>query len=165
MVIINKDTEQFIKKLKIEVVVRIIISTLLFIGLFITLFIFQKREWQTLFVVLLSILSTLYFAYLLFVLTQYIRKINTYDKFISNMKHSSKIANDVIVLNKEKDTYTLGFKVKVYSVKEIDTNKEFLIYIDEFHKDELIINKTYMVITYHSVLIEYEEKNNETPSE
>ena len=165
MVITNKDTEQFIKKLKIEVVVRIIISTLLFIGLFITLFIFQKREWQTLFVVLLTLLSTLYFAYLLFVLTQYVRKINTYDKFISNMKRSSKIANDVIVLNKEKDTYTLGFKVKVYSVKEIDTNKEFLIYIDEFHKDELIINKTYMVITYHSVLIEYEEKNNETPSE
>ena len=165
MVIIDKDTEQFIKKLKIEVVVRIIISTLLFIGLFITLFIFQKREWQTLFVVLLTLLSTLYFAYLLFVLTQYVRKINTYDKFISNMKRSSKIANDVIVLNKEKDTYTLGFKVKVYSVKEIDTNKEFLIYIDEFHKDELIINKTYMVITYHSVLIEYEEKNNETPSE
>ena len=165
MVIINKDTEQFIKKLKIEVVVRIIISTLLFIGLFITLFIFQKREWQTLFVVLLTLLSTLYFVYLLFVLTQYVRKINTYDKFISNMKRSSKIVNDVIVLNKEKDTYTLGFKVKVYSVKEIDTNKEFLIYIDEFHKDELIINKTYMVITYHSVLIEYEEKNNETPSE
>ena len=165
MVIIDKDTEQFIKKLKIEVVVRIIISTLLFIGLFITLFIFQKREWQTLFVVLLTLLSTLYFAYLLFVLTQYVRKINIYDKFISNMKRSSKIANDVIVLNKEKDTYTLGFKVKVYSVKEIDTNKEFLIYIDEFHKDELEINKTYMVITYHSVLIEYEEKNNETPSE
>lgn len=165
MVIIDKDTERFIKKLKIEVVVRIIISTLLFIGLFVTLFIFQNRKWQTMFVILLTLLSTLYFAYLLFVLTQYLRKIRAYDKFVSNMKHSSKIANDVIVLNKEKDSYTLGFKVKVYFVKEIDNQKEFYLYIDEFHKDELKINKTYSVISYHSVLIQYEEKNNETHTE
>ena len=161
MVIINKDSELLIKKLKIEVVVRIIISTLLFIGLFITLFTFQKREYQTLFVVLLTLMATLYFGYILFVITQYLTKFKSYSRFVNHLKHSSKVMNDIIVLKREKDTHVFGFGVKVYSVKEIDDNKEFYLYIDEFHKEELEVDKKYQITSYHSVLIEFEEKEDE----
>ena len=161
MLIINKDSELLIKKLKIEVVVRIIISTLLFIGLFITLFIFQKREYQTPFVILLTLVATLYFGYILFVITQYLTKFKSYSRFVNHLKHSSKVMNDIIVLKREKDTHVFGFGVKMYSVKEIDDNKEFYLYIDEFHEEELEVDKKYQVTSYHSVLIEFEEKKDE----
>ena len=165
MVIINKDTEELIKKLKIEVVIRIIIASVLFVGVLIFMFIIQKREWQTMVTVVLTIVSTLYFAYILYVITQYLRKIKAYEKFVTAQMHSSKIGNDIKVLAKEKDTYVIGFRAKVYSVREIDSHKDFYLYIDEFHKDELIVDKVYAVITYHSVLIEYEEKKDEVTSE
>ena len=160
MVIIDKEVDKLIKKLKTEILIRIIISSVIFISLAVLLFIFQKRDFQIFYIVLLTVLFTLFFAYTLFVITQYVRKVSSYEKFIKNSRHSSKLMNDVLVLSKEKNSTVFGIETKTYTVVEVDTERVFYLHIDEFHKDELEVNKKYQVISYHGLVTEYEEKEN-----
>ena len=158
MVIVDKDVDKLIKKLKVEIAIRIIVSSIVFLVTTILIFIFQRRVYQIIYVVLLNVLFTLFFAYTLFVLTQYIRKVSSYENFIKNSRHSSKLMNDILVLKKEKNSPVFGIETKTYSVIEVDTERLFYLHIDEFHKDELEANKKYQVVSYHGIIMEYEEK-------
>ena len=159
MEIINDKTNEILKRMKREIFIRLLSSSIIFVASVVLLFIFQSRKYQILFIILLGTITSVFLAYLLFVITQYIQKRKAYRKFLLNVKRSSKTINDIEVLSEEeKHVHVMGIETRVYKVKELDTKKEFNIYIDEYHKDKLNVEEKYEIVTYHGFLLSYERK-------
>lgn len=156
----SKETLLDLKRMKRDVLIRILLSSILYIALMTLCFIFQNRKYQILFTIIIGLLTVLTFAYILFVLVELNTKRRSYLTLVNNINKSNHILNDVLVLTKEeKKEHVLGLEVTIYKVREIDTKKEFQIYIDEFHNDELIVDKVYQVETYHNFVIAYKENS------
>lgn len=159
MEIINDKTNEILKRMKREIFIRLLSSSIIFVAFVVLLFIFQSRKYQILFIILLGTITSVFLGYLLFVITQYIQKRKAYGKFLLNVKRSSKTINDIEVLSEEKKhVHVMGIETRVYKVKELDTKKEFNIYIDEYHKDKLNVEEKYEIVTYHGFLLSYERK-------
>lgn len=159
MEIINHKTNDVLKRMKSEIFIRLLSSSILYIAIVVLVFIFQSRRYQLLFVILLGLSTSVFIGYFLYVLTQYILKRKSYKKLIDNINKSNRVLNDVIVTSfNHKRIHVMGIEVSVYNVKEIDTKREFMVYIDEFHNDELKVDKQYEIATYHGFLISYEEQ-------
>ena len=156
----NKETFADLKKMKRDVLIRILLSSILYVGLMTLCFIFQNRKYQILFSILIGLPTVLFFAYFLFVLVELNAKRRAYKTLVLNIEKSNHILNDVLILGKEEKTeHVLGLEATIYKVKEIDSKKEFQIYVDEFHNVELETNKVYEIETYHSFLIGFKENN------
>ena len=156
----SKETLLDLKRMKRDVLIRILLSSILYIALMALCFIFQNRKYQILFTIIIGLLTVLTFAYILFVLVELNTKRRSYLTLVNNINKSNHILNDILVMTKEeKKEHILGLEVTIYKVREIDTKKEFQIYIDEFHNDELTIDKVYQVETYHNFVIAYKENS------
>ena len=160
MIIIDNNTNKIVKKMRQEIFIRLLISSFIYVSVVVISFIFQKRDNQLLFVILLTISSVLLFSYLLFVITQYIVKTNSYEKLLKKIAVSHKTTSKVFIRNKQDHTsHVLGIENKVFFGDDLYSKKGMFVYIDEFHNEELEINKTYEITTYRGFLIEAKEIN------
>ena len=157
--LIDKNTLEELNKEKGKFIIRFLIAFFLGGGLATILFIFQNPKLPLLFSILIALVLTVMFGYILFVFTEYCIPYKNYKKIVKNSYQSSHISNDVEVIEiKEKSQHYLGIEIRVVAVKEIDEGKELYVYIPVDKDNPLEVNKKYVVETYHSFLIGYVEK-------
>ena len=157
--IINQTSIDLLKKRKRPILICIIISIVITIALIVPLFFLASREYKFLFIILLTTISTMEASFVLYICAVSLVPLNKYIKLstlsLSGGKYLTK--GQVTSIN-EKVTHYRGvaaFEIKVKDLEE--ENKEYIFYVEQNHIEGFEVDKTYMFITYQSLITGYEE--------
>lgn len=157
--IINETSTNALKKKKRPILICIIISIVLTIGIMVPLFLFASREYKFLFIILSTIISTFEASFVLYICAVSLVPLQKYIKLSTLSLSGGKYLTKGCITNiNEKVTHYKGVAVYEIKVKDLEEeNKEYIFYIEQTHKDEFALNKTYSFLTYQSVIVSYEE--------
>ena len=151
---------RILKQYKKEILIRFLIASAIYLFGVALVFIFKTREAMYLLPIILGIWTMFYSGYLFYFIFMYVRnyrgnlhfikKINNSDQDFKEY-HAKAIDVDSIVYNM--------YGVFCHGVKflDLDTKKEFSIFLPMENLSEFSENGVYHLKTYLSVLVSYEE--------
>ena len=157
--LINSQTINDLKKSRRNIILCIIISLALAIAIIVPLFFLATRELKYLFVVILTIVSTLEASFVLYVTVVYLVPLNNYIKQCELSLVGSKfMTKGKVVEIAEKITHFKGIAVREIKVMDLEEeNKEYKFYVEQTSYDSFIKDKTYSFVAYQSLITSYEE--------
>lgn len=157
--LINSQTINDLKKSRRNIILCIIISLALAIAIIVPLFFLATRELKYLFVVILTIVSTLEASFVLYVTVVSLVPLNNYLKQCELSLVGSKfMTKGKVVEIAEKITHFKGIAVREIKVMDLEEeNKEYKFYVEQTSYDSFIKDKTYSFVAYQSLITSYEE--------
>ena len=157
--LINSQTVNDLKKSRRNIILCIIISLAIAIAIIVPLFFLATRELKYLFVVILTIVSTLEASFVLYVIVVSLVPLNNYLKQCELSLAGSKfVTKGKVVEIAEKITHFKGIAVREIKVMYLEEeNKEYKFYVEQTSSDSFIKDKTYSFVTYQSLITSYEE--------
>ena len=151
-----------LKKENYKLVLLYLIPTLVYIGVVVLLFVYSSRAVKSVFPIILSIVSTLYFTYILFLSFIPLKEHVSYMKMCKEASMGTIFESDVeLVSIDEKSTTIRGVACFGLHLKETDEKSDLVRFVPIEYKDNFVIGNKYIIRSHHQVVIAYEEKQNE----
>lgn len=145
-------------KLQKKVYCRLVIISVIFVILVALLLIFQNRTLANLFIVLLSLLTTLYLCYVLIEYKEVLLPIKNYKKEIARSLKLHLLSNTLIFAFKDEKFKTYQ-NIKCWQLHFIDAenkDKKRILYVP-IDEEINLSKKAYSVRSYHNFIASIEE--------
>lgn len=160
--LVGKEKLIELKKDNIKIILLYILPTLAFAGVVALFFIFSNRNLRTLFPILLAIITTIYFVYILFLSVIPVKQHVSYMKMCKESLSGTKFENRVFCKEiEEKETTVRGVSCLGIHFLEADEKQEIVRYVTYDNKNVFEVNKSYKIHTHHQIVVAYEETGNE----
>ena len=156
--LVGKQKLTELKKDNFKFILLYLIPTLVYAGVVVLLFVFSSREVKSVFPIILSIVSTLFFTYILFLSVIPLRNHLSYMKMCKEASIGTIFESDVIFTGFVENTMTVrGVLCVGLNIKEIDEKTDLIRYVPIEYKNLFVINHKYKIHSHHQVVIAYEE--------
>lgn len=160
--LVGKQKLTELKKENYKLILLYLIPTLIYIGVVVLLFVYSSRAVKSIFPIILSIISTIYFTYILFLSVIPTKEHLLYMKMCNEASVGTIFESDVTLVRIEEKTTTIrGVLCIGLYFNEIDEGDDQLRFVPIEYKDNFIVNHRYTIRSHHQVVIAYEEKEDE----
>lgn len=160
--LIGKDKLTQLRKDNYKFVLLYLLPTLAFAGVVTLLFLFSSRNLKSVFPIILSIVTTLYATYILFLSVIPFRTHLTYMNMCNATIYSTLFESDVRVTSIEDKVTTLrGVQCYAIHFEEIGEENLIIRFIPTEYRDLFVVDKAYKIRTHHQVIVAYEEYSDE----
>ena len=162
LILFGKEKLKELDKENYKYVLLSVLPTLVFVTIVVLLFVFSTRELRRVFPIILSIVSTIYATYILYLSFVSLRKHLAYRKKCKEASQKSVVECDATVLKIEEKATTID-KICCYGVHFllIDENEEAIRYVPTSDISLFEEGKTYIIRILHQFVVGVEEKKND----
>ena len=155
--LINQENTKTLKKSRKYIFISIIISLVIFAAIVVPLFFLVNRNTKYIFNVVLTVLSTVEGAFIVFMLAVSLFPLNHYIKICDLSVHGNKFSTTGRVKEiSNKITHYRGVAVKEITVVDIEEHKEYIFYVEQNSNEDFNIDCVYKFLTYQSFILAYE---------
>lgn len=160
--LVGKQKLTELKKDNFKFVLLYLIPTLIYIGVVVLLFVYSSRAVKSIFPIILSIVSTIFFTYILFLSVIPTKEHLSYMKMCNEASAGTIFESDVTLVKVEEKTTTIrGVPCIGLSFNELDEGDDQTRFVPIEYKDNFVIGHNYTIRSHHQIVIAYEEKENE----
>ena len=151
-----------LRKENYKYILLYVLPSLVFATIVALLFIYSSRQVKSVFPVILSIVTTIYVTYIMFISFILTSRHVSLMKKCKEVRDRSTNENDYIVVEIEQKRTTID-NIQTYGVhlKEIDTGTIYNRYIPIQDVSLLVLYEKYTIRTFHQFIVGIEEKNDE----
>ena len=160
--LLGKDRFEKLKKKRLKLVLLCLLPSLAYIALVVAFFLTSNRGLMHLYPILLSIVSTIYFSYLLFYFVIILRSHLRMKQLCLDALNKRLFEGEVVVFSIDQKTTTIrGIQFNALDVIQLDDEEHLIIHVLEEEINNFSINKKYRIRILQSILVAFEEIDDE----